>query len=400
MNFPLAAPTFDSDEFEALTKVIESGYFTMGEKVAEFESVFAAYHQRQYAVMVNSGSSANLLAIAAYFFKSENPLTAGDEVIVPAVAWATTYHPLQQYGLKLKIVDIDINTLNVDIEQLEAAITDRTKLIVGVSILGNPAALDRMQQLVQKHGIYFMEDNCESLDAELHGKKAGTFGERSTFSFFFSHHISTMEGGMILTDDEETYHLCRALRAHGWTRDLPNDSSLYERTDNDLFEAYRFILPGYNVRPTELNAAVGLTQMQKLPAMTAIRRKNLALFHQLFDNDPRFITQKETGKSSAFSFTFIINPEMCTETFNRKTVFAALQKANIGFRMITGGNILRHDVIKHYAYETQGKIIYADTLHDYGFFVGNHPFDLSKELNELATVLRSIESHSKRLQTS
>lgn len=391
MNFPLAAPTFENDELEALTQVIDSGYFTMGEKVAQFETEFAAYHQRKYAVMVNSGSSANLLAVAAYFFKADNPLKAGDEVIVPAVAWATTYHPLQQYGLKLKIVDIDINTLNVDIQQLEAAITDKTKLIVGVSILGNPARLDAMQRLAKQHNLYFMEDNCESLDAELNGTKTGTFGERSTFSFFFSHHISTMEGGMILTDDQETYHLCRSLRAHGWTRDLPEESSLYQRTDDDLFEAYRFILPGYNVRPTELNAAVGLIQLQKLAHMTDMRRKNLKLFHQLFGDDSRFIIQKEVGKSSAFSFTFIVNPAACTETFNRKTVFAALKEADIGFRMITGGNILRHDVIQHYQYETQGKIIHADIMHDNGFFVGNHPFDLREQLMKLSAVLEGAD---------
>lgn len=390
MNFPLAAPTFESEEFEALTKVIESGYFTMGEKVAEFESVFAAYHQRKYAVMVNSGSSANLLAVAAYFFKKDNPLKAGDEVIVPAVAWATTYHPLQQYGLKIKVVDIDIHTLNVDIAQLEAAITERTKLIVGVSILGNPAALDVMQQLAQQHGIYFMEDNCESLDAELNGSKTGTFGDRATFSFFFSHHISTMEGGMILTDDEETYHLCRALRAHGWTRDLPEQTSLYEKSDNDLFEAYRFILPGYNVRPTELNAAVGLVQMQKLAAMTEKRRQNLKVFKALFADDPRFIIQRETGKSSAFSFTFILNPEACNEKFNRQIVFDALQKAGIGFRLITGGNILRHDVIKYFDVVVHEKVISADILHDFGFFVGNHPFDLSEQLKQLAEVLKGV----------
>jgi CDP-6-deoxy-D-xylo-4-hexulose-3-dehydrase len=300
------------------------------------------------------------------------------------LSWATTYHPLQQYGLKVRFVDIALDSLNMDPALIEAAITPATKMILGVSILGNPAALDVMRDVADRHGLYFMEDNCESMDAELNGKKAGTYGDLNTFSFFFSHHISTMEGGMILTDDEELYQLCRCLRAHGWTRDLPEDSLLYERKGEDLFEAYRFILPGYNVRPTELNAAAGLEQLKKLPGFTAERRKNWALFVELFGNDERFIIQKENGKTSCFCFTIVLNPEM---NLDRKAIFAALTEAKIGFRIITGGSFLKHDVIKYYDYSEATPIVNAHIAHDYGFFVGNHAFDLSKELHLLKDVL-------------
>lgn len=384
MSYDLAAPTWGQEELDALQTVMDSGFFTMGPRVAEFEQKFAAYHNKQYGIMVNSGSSANLIAIAALFFKKDRPLQRGDEVLVPALSWATTYHPLQQYGLKVRFVDIALDSLNMDPDLIEAAITPATKMILGVSILGNPAALDVMRDVADRHGLYFMEDNCESMDAELNGKKAGTYGDLNTFSFFFSHHISTMEGGMILTDDEELYQLCRCLRAHGWTRDLPEDSLLYERKGEDLFEAYRFILPGYNVRPTELNAAAGLEQLKKLPGFTVERRKNWALFVELFGNDERFIIQKENGKTSCFCFTIVLNPEM---NLDRKAIFAALTEAKIGFRIITGGSFLKHDVIKYYDYSEATPIVNAHIAHDYGFFVGNHAFDLSKELHSLKGVL-------------
>src|ERR1700694_4275721 len=220
MFYELAVSTWGPEEIAAVNRVIASNRFTMGDHVAAFEAAFAAYHGRKHAVMVNSGSSANLVSVAALFYKKQRPLQRGDEVIVPAIAWATTYHPLQQYGLKLKIVDVALDTLNMDTHQLAAAIGPRTRAIMGESILGNPAALDVMRRIADEHGLYFIEDNCESMDAELGGRKAGTFGHLSTFSSFFSHHISTMEGGMVTTDDRELFELVRSMRAHGWVRDL------------------------------------------------------------------------------------------------------------------------------------------------------------------------------------
>lgn len=384
MFYELAVNTWGKEELDAIQRVIASNRFTIGPNVAAFEEVFAAYHKSKYAVMVNSGSSANLLAVAALFYKKDRPLQRGDEVIVPAISWATTYHPLQQYGLKLKIVDIDLATVNVDIRQLEAAIGPKTRAIMGVSILGNPAAIDVMRRLADERGLYFIEDNCESMDAEINGKKAGTFGHLSTFSSFFSHHISTMEGGMVLTDDRELFELVKAMRAHGWVRDLPKDSVLFEKRDDDFYEAYRFILPGYNVRPIEMSGAIGVEQLRKLPGMTVERRKNLVLFQKLFGNDNRFIIQRENGKSSAFAFTMILNPEA---ELSRDKLMEELKKADIGYRIITGGCITRHDVIKHYDYECMDDLPNANLAHDQGFFVGNHPFDLTPQLNRLREVL-------------
>jgi len=384
MFYELAASTWGAEEIDAIQRVIASGRFTIGANVAAFEEAFAAYHKRKYAVMVNSGSSANLLAVAALFYKKDRPLQRGDEVIVPAISWATTYHPLQQYGLKLKIVDIELATINMDCRQLEAAVGPRTRAIMGVSILGNPAALDVMWRFADERGLYFIEDNCESMDAELGGKKAGTFGHLSTFSSFFSHHISTMEGGMVTTDDRELFELVKSMRAHGWVRDLPADSIIYDKRNDDFYEAYRFILPGYNVRPIELSGAIGIEQLKKLPAMTAERRKNWALFQKLFGGDNRFIIQRENGKSSAFSFTIVLNPEA---ELQRPKIMRALTDADIGFRIITGGCVTRHDVIKHYDYECVDGLPNANLAHDQGFFVGNHPFDLTAQIERLREVL-------------
>jgi CDP-6-deoxy-D-xylo-4-hexulose-3-dehydrase len=388
MFYELAAPTWGPEEVAAAKRVIDSTFTTMGAEVKAFEAEFAAYFGAKHGIMVNSGSSANLIATAALFYKKDRPLARGDEVIVPVLSWATTYHPLQQYGLRLRFVDIDLATLNMDVAQLEAALTPKTRAIVAVSILGNPAALDVIRAFADRHGLYLIEDNCESMDAELGGKKCGTFGHLNTFSFFFSHHISTMEGGIVLTDDDELAHLCRSLRAHGWTRDLPEDSPVYSRKTSDHYEAYRFILPGYNVRPLEIEAAIGREQLKKLPGFTAMRRKNLKLFQELFAGDDRFIIQRENGASSAFSFTIILNP---ARNPDRNAVFAALGEADIGYRIITGGNFLRHDVLKHYDYDVVGGgAPNADTAHDYGFFVGNHPFDLEPQLRRLHDVLNRV----------
>jgi CDP-6-deoxy-D-xylo-4-hexulose-3-dehydrase len=196
-----------------------------------------------------------------------------------------------------------------------------------------------------------------------------------------------MEGGMALTDDDELMQLLRSLRAHGWTRDLPPGSPLFTRRSSEHFEAYRFILPGYNVRPLEISAAAGREQLKKLPAMTGVRRANLALFQRLFGGDRRFIIQREHGKSSSFAFTLILNPELQPD---RDRVFAALRSADIGFRMITGGCFPSHDVIQYFEHEIVGDIRNAETAHNLGFFVGNYPVDLGPQIARLREVLESV----------
>lgn len=384
MIYELASSSWDKEEIDVMQRVIASGRFTMGENVKRFEEDFARKFGVKYAVMVGSGSAANLVGVAALCHKSHRPLKRGDEVIVPAISWATTYYPLQQYGLKLRFLDVELDTLNMDVSKLEAALTPRTRMVMAVSILGNPAALDVLRAFCDKHNLILFEDNCESMGAELNGKPAGTFGDIGTFSTFFSHHISTMEGGVLVTNDEETCHLAKSMRAHGWTRDIPGNTKICEKKEDEFFEAYRFILPGYNARPLELSGAIGIEQLKKLDGLMETRRNNAQVFVELFRGDERFIIQRENGKSSWFSFTIILNPEY---SIDRLRVMQNMREAGIEFRIITGGCFLRHDVIRYFDYDTVGKIVNANIAHDMGFFVGNHPRDIRPQIEHLRKVL-------------
>jgi len=386
MFYPLSSNSWDKEEAEVFQQVLKKGRFTMGENVKKFESAFSLKFGVPYALMVSSGSMANLVALSALFYKKEHPLERGDEVIVPSISWATTYYPLQQFGLKLKFLDVELDTLNIDATRLEDALTSKTRMVVAVSILGNPCALNTLRSFCNQHKLYLFEDNCESMGATLDSKACGTFGDIGTFSTFFSHHISTMEGGVIATEDEEIYHLAKSLRAHGWTRDIPLDSSIYKKENDDFYESYRFILPGYNARPLELSGALGIEQLKKVDSLLDIRRQNARIFVSLFGEDERFIIQKENGISSWFSFTILLNPNLSVE---RSQAIRALRQAEIEFRIITGGCFLRHDVIRYFDYETVGDIVNANIIHDRGFFVGNYPKDLRLQIEKFWKVLDS-----------
>lgn len=380
---PLATSTWDASEYTALQSVIESGMFSMGKQVAEFEKNFAAYVNSKYAVMVNSGSSANLLAVAAMCYLKEGGLKRGDEIIVPAVSWSTTYYPLYQYGLKLKFVDIDINTLNIDLVKVEAAISEKTKAIMVVNLLGNPVDYNTLRNVIGGRDIYVIEDNCESLGATLSGKKAGTFGILGTFSTFFSHHISTMEGGMVVTENEELYHLMLSLRSHGWTRNLPQNNKICELSSNPFEESFRFVLPGYNLRPLEMSGAVGLEQLKKLPQIIQGRRNNAAVFVEQFSKIKGILIQKEIGESSWFGFSIILDGG----SEKRNGLIKLLQDNGVECRPIVAGNFTKNEVIDYFDCEIFGRMIAADMVHDCGLFIGNHHYDISRELREIANLV-------------
>ena len=382
--YPLASSSWDNSEIDAINNVIQSGKYSMGENVNKFEKNFSEYFGSKYSIMVNSGSSANLLAIAALFFRKKNPINKGDEVIVPAVSWSTSYTPLQQYGLKLKFVDIDLNTLNYDIESLKTAVGESTRLILAVNLLGNPNDFDSIKKIIGDRNIDIIEDNCESMGASYNGVKTGCIGLIGTFSSFFSHHISTMEGGIICTSDREIYEILLSLRAHGWTRNLPNDNLLCKKSNNDFEESFRFILPGYNVRPLEFSGAIGIQQLKKLSGFINQRRKNHKYFKKLFNNDERFIIQKEIDFSSWFGFSMIINKNC---DLDREKIFKILYDNRVDFRPIVSGNFCRSESLKYYDYEIHNKVKNADYVHDYGFFLGNHHYDIKDKINFLKKIL-------------
>lgn len=386
-KYELACSSWDEKEIEAIKDVIKRDCYTMGNSVKQFETDFAKYTDHKYCVMVNSGSSANLLAIAALFYRKENPLKRGDEVIVPAVSWATTYYPLYQYGLKLKFVDVNLQTLNMDMDALEAAITEKTRLIFAVNLLGNSNEYDRIKKLISGKNIILLEDNCESLGGRYNNKPLGSIGLMGTYSTFFSHHMATMEGGVIGTDDEELYHILLSLRSHGWTRHLPKENKLCKKTDNNFEESWRFILPGYNVRPIEMMGAIGVEQLKKLPEFIRYRRENAKYFKQLFEKDDRFILQKEIGESSWFGFSFLISPK---SGLKRQDIINKLTEANIQTRPIVAGNFAKKEVVKYFDYEICGDLKNADYIDSQGFFVGNHQFAINDKLDWLKETLDNL----------
>lgn len=385
-RFPLATSSWDQKELDALQRVIASDRYSMGEEVATFERQFAAHFGTKYAVMANSGSSANLLMTAALAY-TKNPalkLNPGDEIIVPAVSWPTTYYPLSQYGLHLKFVDIDLETLNYDLAALEEAVTDQTRAIMVVNLLGNPNDFDAIDRIIAGREIVVIEDNCESMGATFTGKQAGTFGVMGTFSCFFSHHISTMEGGMVVTDDEELYHVMLVLRAHGWTRNLPKFNHVTgEKSDDPFEESFRFVLPGYNLRPLEMSGALGIEQLAKLPGLIEGRRANGALVQERLSDHPKFMIQTEIGSSSWFGFSLVIRPEA---DLPRADLVKQLAAAGFECRPIVGGNFAKNEVMQYIDHSIHAELKNADYIDANGLFVGNHHYPIAEAVEVLAEI--------------
>jgi len=385
-RFPLATSSWDQAEQDAIQRVIASDMYSMGPEVRAFEDEFAAFFGSKYAVMVNSGSSANLLMTGALFYTQNEKLRLkkGDEVIVPAVSWPTTYYPLSQYGLVQKFVDIDRATLNYDLDALAAAVTDNTRAIMIVNLLGNPNDFARIQEIIGGRDIVLLEDNCESMGAKFEGKHTGTFAHVGSFSSFFSHHISTMEGGIVTTDDEELYHIMLSMRSHGWTRHLPKENRVTgTKSDNAFEESFNFVLPGYNLRPVEMSGAIGREQLKKLPALIAGRRANGAAFVEKLSNHPLFYVQEEIGESSWFGFSMVMRPDA---GMTRAELVAKLDELGFENRPIVAGNFTKNPVMQHIEHEVHGALSNAEYIDQHGLFIGNHHYPIEEAIETLAAL--------------
>ncbi len=385
MEYLLCDNPWNDEEIDAINEVVKTGMYSMSKHVAEYERQFANHFGAKHAVMVSSGSAANLLAIATLVYSGRLP--RGSEVIVPAVSWSTTYFPLEQFGMKLVFVDIDKETLNIDVEKVKQAVTPETKMIFAVNLLGNSNDYGSLQKICDETGIILAEDNCESLGAKYDGKYLGTIGVIGTYSTFYSHHMCTMEGGVTVTDDKELYEYMLAVRAHGWTRNLPKDSSIYKKKDDPFYESFNFIVPGFNLRPLEMEGAIGLRQLKKIDGMIINRRKNADYFKQKMKQFPEIRLQKEVGESSWFGFSMVLTGRLAGK---RKELVKRLTDAHIECRPIVAGNFTRNSVIKYFNCSIPENLSVADEIHEQGLFVGNHSQINHKQVDYLVEILKEF----------
>ena len=368
----LHEPTFGADEIIAAIDVLLSTRVTMGPKVRGFEQEFAASFKFSHGVTNNSGSSANLLAIAALSnVATKNNLKPGDEVIVPALCWSTTVWPLIQHNLVPVIVDIDPATFNIDVNEIERAISPKTRAIMPVHVYGNPCEMNAISDICKRYDLILIEDCCEALGAYFDGTPVGKFGSIGTFSFYFSHHMTTLEGGICVTENFELAEMMRILRAHGWTRELHQQQRFYEKHPN-IDKRFLFVNQGYNLRLTELQAAFGSVQLPKLAGFVQTRRTNTEEWQKHLSRWSSFFEfQKETpkGSSSCFGFPLVLKR---SAPFNLSEITTFLNKSNIETRPIICGNIAEQPAIELYPHRVVGDLFHASNLMRFGFSFGNH----------------------------
>ncbi len=368
----LSEPAYGPEEvWSALESMLEEKV-TMGKKVAKFENMFADYVGIKHGIMVNSGSSANLLALSILtnptVKKRVNP---GDEIIVPALTWSTSIYPIINVGAKPVLVDSTIGSYNIDPEKIESAITKKTKAIMIVHLLGNPCEMNEIIEIANNHNLYIIEDSCEAHGAEYKNKKVGSFGDISTYSFFFSHHITTLEGGMVLTNNDEFAELSRTLRAHGWVRDLKHKETIIKKYPN-IPEKYLFINIGYNIRPTEIQGAFGINQIKKLDHFVEIRRKNAEYWtKKLKQYEEYFIlpNERKGTKHSWFGYPLTIRKG---SPFSRKDLMKWLEINKIENRPLVAGNMAEQPAMKLFPHKVPENLKVAKYVMKNSMYFGNH----------------------------
>lgn len=382
-EFPLIASTLFSEEIIAAIETILSGQLTMGTEVRDFERAFANKVGAPFAVMCNSGSSANLLALAALtnHLRSKR-LSPGDEVLLPAVCWSTSLWPIVQMGLIPVFVDVDPITMNVDMNDLKLRITSKTRGILAVHVLGNMCDVKSLMEICENHDLFLIEDTCESLGSTYHGKQLGTFGQFGCFSFYFSHHITTGEGGMVVCQTQEDADLLRCLRAHGWTRELSNKDALHQEYSH-IDARFMFVNLGYNFRPMEISGAIGKHQLLRLDSMNANRKENRERLmkalksHEKWNSQMRFpVAPDDSADPAWFGFVALLRQEFRTRL---PAYLSYLTDSKIENRPIVSGNFVHQPAIKTLGLKVDPEgYPGADDLGTCGFFIGVHTYRLSE----------------------
>lgn len=374
-RLPLTVNTFGDEEIAAALEALVRGPLTMGPRAAAFEAEFAEAHGAPAAVFCNSGSSANLLAMTVLTRPrggARQALGPGDEVIVPAVTWSTTLWPVVQTGAVPVLADVSPETLAVTLESVERALSPRTRAVFVAHILGNPAPVKDLAALCARRGVELLEDACEALDTECGGRKAGTFGRMGTFSFYFSHHICTVEGGMVLCSDGRDAETLRVLRAHGWTRDLaPEARRVVAARHPEIDPRFLFIDAGYNLRGTDVQAAIGRVQFARRLGFRERRRRAAAAWGAaLGRHADLFAPVRFAQGANPFAFPLILRREV---PVGRGELAEFLERRGVETRPLLAGNLARQPALSGLPHRIAGPLAGADWLHERAIYVGLHP---------------------------
>jgi len=357
--------------------------FTNGEKVKEFEQIWADWLGVKYSVMVNSGASANYISIAMV-----KELVGVGEVIVPPIGWVSDISSVAQLGMTPVFVDVDMKNFCITTENIKNAITSNTKAIVMVHALGFNGITDELVQLCKEKNIILIEDCCESHGATFGDKKVGSIGDISLFSFYFGHHITTIEGGTVCVNNPKLYDLAKLFRSHGMTREAsPELQEHYKLTNPDLNPLFTFAVAGFNMRSTELNAVLGIEQMKRLDYNIQRRIENLDIWLSNLDNS-KFITGFNTTGNSNFALPLMMQGATRDKL---KDVCKILEEEGVEYRLGTagGGNQARQPYLKKFPYKVVGTLAHSDYIHDNALYVGNHP-ELTK--NQIINVCKKINN--------
>ena len=382
-TWPLINDNITADDKLALIRWLqEPGVrFTQSKYVKKFEQAWSDWLGVKYTVFVNSGASANYIMTSIM-----KELKGGGEVIVPTIGWVSDIAPVVNLGMTPVFVDVDPESLAITAENIESAITDKTVGIVLVHALGFNGLTDKLVELADKHNLVLIEDCCESHGATFNGRKIGTIGDMSNFSFYFGHHITTVEGGVVCTNNKDIYELAKMFRSHGMIREASEDvSDGYTNKYPDLNPLFLFAVPGYNLRNTEFNAVLGLKQLHRLNGHCRQRAQNLNLWLENLDKD-KFFTDYLLEGNSSFALPLILK-EKDKELFNR--VCSALEEAKVEYRIGTagGGNQARQPYLEKYPHKIIGDLSVSNHIHDYGLYVGNHTDLKIKQIKTLCEIL-------------
>ena len=393
-RIPLAYNNFGPAELSAIQKTVDTGLLTQGRQVEAFEAALAKWTGAAHAIFVNSGSSANMVGIEALVYLSRmkpdmthGPLLAGDEVITPGLSWPTTLKPLLNQGLRPVFCDIDLKTLNATVEHIERVRTKRTRGVVAVPVLGNPEGLDEIRAYCDATGLVMFEDSCESFGARTaSGKNVGRVGMASAFSFYFSHHISTIEGGAILTDSAEVADLCYALRSHGWTRHFKLNRFEQEEKLQGIDPRFCFVLPGYNVRATEINAAIGIEQLKRVSDfLTQRRRIARGRVDAIAGASDKAVVP---GADILERHSWMTLPILFADAALRQRAQAVIESCGVETRPIIVGNVLRHPLVEWLGIkDDQISLPNCDAVFERGMMIGLNPMSTVEEESFVAEVL-------------